>query len=175
MERAKVWPPLYHQSLPDITLSWAAVTPYSRSQRPLFPCQLLPSPMTYCAFKLSLELLACHRCSHGGVWPHSLTVVSSCLKTLGRGAGPGTSSWLNTLRSVRVGDEVLLKGRYIELGIHSVGSFGTVYVNVASAHCRHVECHGGVCLSRRWPESFASPACQCGATRGIQRSQRFVV
>jgi hypothetical protein len=27
-----------------------------------------------------------------------------------------------------VGNEVLLKGKYIELGIHSVGSFGTMYV-----------------------------------------------
>ena len=32
-------------------------------------------------------------------------------------------------RSSQVGDEVLLKGAYLELGVHSVGSFGTVYVH----------------------------------------------
>ena len=33
-----------------------------------------------------------------------------------------------TASSAQVGDEVFLKGKYIELGIHSVGSFGTRHV-----------------------------------------------
>jgi hypothetical protein len=49
-------------------------------------------------------------------------------------------------RSSVVGNEVFLKGKYIEVGIHSVASFGTVYVACI------------VVLPRTW-HGFGVPAC----------------
>ena len=48
--------------------------------------------------------------------------------TRGLSPSPPCSLQLSACRSVQVGTEVFMKGQYIEVGVHTVGSFGTQYV-----------------------------------------------